>query len=336
VNVKRKQSVKELQNIVRKIDILRNLPLDSQQSQEWRRNTSVTIERIFANDGGKHKKEFESFYFSVVVAGANSVNARNQAYLKYLDSVESCLKSMIEEIKKWGMPTHKAVKSTEEEVDGTITPKPPEILGKILWVLRYGRKWWWLLLLAMMVLILPLLLKFTYNKEDKSNRVQNKTSGNLSPAITTQGPNSSVTNIYNFSGEEKNLKQSNENKLQVTLRAICDDIDSRPLAQQDETAKKYVDMKMKIKRDRLRVHRVEVNQGDSSIYDLEFIFPDEPDSPSIKWMILCTVSKNIYPQLSFARKGNNVYVSGEVQATFRRPMDLYKCVVLSNIKLEFE
>jgi hypothetical protein len=48
-----------------------------------------------------------------------------------------------------------------------ITPKPPESLGKILWVLKYGLKWWWLLLLALGIVSLPFLLKLAYNPESE-------------------------------------------------------------------------------------------------------------------------------------------------------------------------
>ena len=95
-------------------------------------------------------------------------------------------------------------------------------------------------------------------------------------------------------------------------------------------------MKMKIKRNHLRVHGVEVNPGDPNIYNLELIFPDGPYSPNIRWMTLCNVSKDIYPQLIFAKKGNDIYVSAEVEEIFKNPMTLYKFIELSNVTLEFE
>lgn len=43
---------------------------------------------------------------------------------------------------------------TKSEREGMIEPKPPEILQKTLWILKYGRKYWGLILLAIFLLLI--------------------------------------------------------------------------------------------------------------------------------------------------------------------------------------
>ena len=138
--------------------------------------------------------------------------------------------------------------------------------------------------------------------------------------------------IQTSTSKERQLPSTNENKLNLSLRNICKDIDSRPLALQDETAKQYFGMM--IKRERLKVLEVEINPGDESIYNLVLTFPDQPTFPNSKWIILGTVSKDQYPQLRIAREGMEFYLSGEIEWTFRR--DRVPYIDLSNITLEFE
>jgi len=45
-------------------------------------------------------------------------------------------------------------KDTKRKWEGKIEPKPPEILQKILWILKYGREHWKLVLLAILVLLI--------------------------------------------------------------------------------------------------------------------------------------------------------------------------------------
>lgn len=126
-------------------------------------------------------------------------------------------------------------------------------------------------------------------------------------------------------------KQPHEKKLKVTLKGICNDIDSRPLAQQKETAKQYYGMK--IERELLRVDKIEPIHGDESIYNLSLIFPDEQNSNDSKRTILCQVHQNLYPRLQFATKETEFYVSGE----FEYMWDTFEPFVsLSNVTLEFE
>ncbi|MBL7106542.1 MAG: hypothetical protein ISS77_02905 [Phycisphaerae bacterium] len=138
--------------------------------------------------------------------------------------------------------------------------------------------------------------------------------------------------IKQIESPKTETKQITENKLYLSLRNICRDIDSRPLAQQAVTEKQYLGLK--IKRERLKVLEVEINPGDESIYNLVLTFPDQPTFPNSKWIILGTVSKDQYPQLRIAREGMEFYLSGEIEYTFRR--DRVPYIDLSNITLEFE
>lgn len=45
-------------------------------------------------------------------------------------------------------------KDTKRKWEGEIEPKPPEILQKILWILKYDREHWRLVLLAILVLLI--------------------------------------------------------------------------------------------------------------------------------------------------------------------------------------
>ena len=133
-------------------------------------------------------------------------------------------------------------------------------------------------------------------------------------------------------GETSSAQRYKEKKLQVTLTNICAEIDSLPLAQQSDSAKQYFGMM--IKRERLRVHEIQINLGDENVYDLRLTLPDEPLSPNSQWIILCTVSKDQYPQLRIAREGVEFYVSGEIVETFWRFGERH--IMLSNVTLEFE
>ena len=154
------------------------------------------------------------------------------------------------------------------------------------------------------------------------------TRGDSSPSITTSGPNSPVT--VNYELPESKTEQITENKLNFSLKAICEDIDSRPLAQQAEAEKQYLGMK--IKRECLKV--LEINSLDEDRYNLTLTLPDRPNLPSSKWMILCDVSKDKYPELRVAKGGVVFYLNGEIKEMFR--IRLVPHITLSDVTLEFE
>lgn len=220
-------------------------------------------------------------------------------------SNEDWLRAFINDVEKDLLNQKNNYTNKKSLNDQSTIPKKKRPLYKKAWVLVTG-------ILVFLSLLTGLILNFKDLKEWLSPR-----------------ENESVS-----TSDKKSRSSDNKNTLIVSLKRICEDIDSRPLAQQKETAKKYVGTK--IKKDCFRVHGVEINPGDSTIYNLELVFPDEASFPNSGWLILCNVSKDRYPQLLFAQEGMEVYVSGEIQTTFKRVGDPYKCVVLSNLTLEFE
>jgi len=111
-------------------------------------------------------------------------------------------------------------KSVKEKQEGILEPKPPEILQKILWVLKYGRRYWWLILLAIFILLISsgfifkifTLPKFNLPSKEHQN-IESKTSGDSSPAINNvAGPNSHITNVVNYVSppENKTIKERQE------------------------------------------------------------------------------------------------------------------------------
>jgi len=50
--------------------------------------------------------------------------------------------------------TEQENKGTKKNQKGVLDPKPPEFLQKLLWMLKYGRKYWGLILLAIFLLLL--------------------------------------------------------------------------------------------------------------------------------------------------------------------------------------
>jgi hypothetical protein len=128
----------------------------------------------------------------------------------------------ISELKRW----HRAEmenKDIKEKQEGVLEPKPPEILQKILWVLKYGRRYWLLMLLAVFILLISsgfifkifILPKFNLPSKEHQN-IEFKTSGDSSPAIITSGPNSPV-NIYISpakSGTHSEIREPNVDQAQ--------------------------------------------------------------------------------------------------------------------------
>ncbi len=96
-------------------------------------------------------------------------------------------------------PLAKAVELVREiEAAENIKSKPPEILQKILWIIKYGIKYWWLVLLAVLILLLLYILPRInlFSKDHQNIRPKAETSSDSSNAIITSGPNSPVTVHY--------------------------------------------------------------------------------------------------------------------------------------------
>ncbi|RPH38545.1 MAG: hypothetical protein EHM87_25410, partial [Burkholderiales bacterium] len=212
--MKKEQAIKILEDLLSQITLLRTLPHDSQKAMEWRYNTGIALEKIFLDDGGSHKKNFESFFFAVFVAGTVSNSAREEAYQKYLNSEESLLKSIVKEIRDWAFSDNKKLK---EDTRVIVEPKPPEILQNILWIRQNWKKYWDLLLIGLVLLIasgifvLPKVDFFSnlFNSQKEAPKNEFKTYGGSSPAINTSGPNSPV-NFYMTPNKIDMLFENNE------------------------------------------------------------------------------------------------------------------------------
>jgi len=126
------------------------------------------------------------------------------------------------------------------------------------------------------------------------------------------------------SGEAKPILS--EHKLLLSLRALCQDIDSRPLLQREETAKRYVGMR--IKRESLSLF--DISEEDENFLIL-MVFPGESYVPfSAAWGVSFRIKVNDYPELASAKQGVRLYVSGRIQDIGER------FIHLSNVSLSFD
>lgn len=102
-----------------------------------------------------------------------------------------------------------------------------------------------------------------------------------------------------------------ESKLPLSLKEICQDIDSRPLLQREETAKRYIGIK--IERERLKLFDIHEYPEDGT-FGLTMILPEESNESYLTGRkIFCTVETEKYPQLNAAKKGLELYVSGQIK-----------------------
>jgi hypothetical protein len=134
--------------------------------------------------------------------------------------------------------------------------------------------------------------------------------------------------IQTSTSKRRQLPLTNENKLSVSLKEICKDIDSRPLAQRSDTAKQYVGIR--IKEERLKLLDVSKNpEGD--IYFLSMVFPDQSDkSYSTGRRIICDIPKEQHPELNLAKQGVELYISGQIKEAGA------KYIELSDVSLKFD
>ncbi len=134
--------------------------------------------------------------------------------------------------------------------------------------------------------------------------------------------------IKTSTSKGRQLPLNNENKLGVSLKEICKDIDSRPLAQQSDTAKQYVGIR--IQEERLKLLDIsKIPEGD--IYLLSMVFPDQSDtSYSTGRRIICDIPKEQHPELNLAKQGVEIYISGQIKEAGA------KYIELSDVSLKFD
>lgn len=119
-----------------------------------------------------------------------------------------------------------------------------------------------------------------------------------------------------------------EDKLPLSLREICKDIDRRPLIQQKETAKRYIDIK--IKQEHLKLFHLteDINKG---TFSLMLTLPGQTDVSYLTGRkIYCTVDRKQYPQLNAAKTGDDLYVSGQIEDASE------SYIRLSDVSLSFD
>ena len=125
---------------------------------------------------------------------------------------------------------------------------------------------------------------------------------------------------------ETETKQIPENKLNLSLRNICLDIDSSPLAHQNETAMRYIGVPLKEQ----ELELFDIYSEDDK-FGLNMIIPGQPDVTFLKGIrIYFSVDKSQYPELNVAKKGFKFYVTGKIEKADRF------IIKLSDVSLDFE
>jgi len=102
-----------------------------------------------------------------------------------------------------------------------------------------------------------------------------------------------------------------DKKLLRSLKEICQDIDSRPLVQQEDTVGHYVGMV--IEEEPLQLFEI-IKDAESSKANLLLLFPGESfQIGPIGWKISVDVDSNRYPFLKTAKRGVQLRVSGRIE-----------------------
>lgn len=97
----------------------------------------------------------------------------------------------------------------------------------------------------------------------------------------------------------------------LCLRDLFDDIESRPLAQQAITAKQYCGVR--IVKEPLWLYDIS-EEPDTGVFHLTLSMDSKLNgSNAPKRMVVCTISRALYPALIGARKGLKIHVSGKVR-----------------------
>ena len=113
----------------------------------------------------------------------------------------------------------------------------------------------------------------------------------------------------------------------LTLRDTCRDIDSRPLAQRNLSARQYCGVK--VTGEPLWLEDI-AEDPEAGVFRLFMTVEAKREDPySAHWIIACDVDRILYPELIGAREGLGLYVSGEIQAIERH------CIELTNVSLVF-
>ena len=96
-------AIRILEEKLNYIATLRNLSCESKEFKQWRRDTKVAIKKIFASDGESHAKEFDDIFYPGPFCSSDV------AYPQHLRDAEAKLKSMIREIKDYGLAANQVL-----------------------------------------------------------------------------------------------------------------------------------------------------------------------------------------------------------------------------------
>ncbi|MGB2863045.1 MAG: hypothetical protein WBC05_06945 [Sedimentisphaerales bacterium] len=122
-------------------------------------------------------------------------------------------------------------------------------------------------------------------------------------------------------------KPSSDKRLFISLKDIFDDINGRPILQQEATAEFYVGMKV----ERERVYLLNAyNNVEDRTFSLTMTLHQKPNQLYVpKRTVSCTVSKADQPELNGAKCGLGFYISGRI----KHAESLH--IQLSDAKLDF-
>ena len=117
-----------------------------------------------------------------------------------------------------------------------------------------------------------------------------------------------------------------EHKTLLSLREICQDIESRPVLQMEQTSKGYIGMP--VKRELLIL--VDITPKEETFLMLMAFSGDLHKRVSTAWSVSFIVQRNKYPELAGAKQGLQLYVSGRIENARAWHIDL------SNVSLSFK
>ena len=115
------KAIERLQKVLDVIPKLKQMERNSPEFKKWQRNTKVAITKTFGNDS-QHTTDFDDISFHPgVYSFYNPGPAFQRAYMDGLESAESVLKSMIEEINDYWEDEDKTPTSSEIRNNAQIT-----------------------------------------------------------------------------------------------------------------------------------------------------------------------------------------------------------------------
>ncbi len=97
------KAIEKLQQQIDAIGALKQKKRFSPEYKKWHRDTRVAIERIFGTDG-RHLSDFTKIRYQLVARSSSTPESKFQeTFRNGLDNAGGILKSMIDEIREWGI-----------------------------------------------------------------------------------------------------------------------------------------------------------------------------------------------------------------------------------------